>query len=250
MKANGSPAQEVLFLAEHFEISERFRGPPRSGNGGYTCGRLARHLKGTVAVRLRAAPPLGAELRIEATDDEARLFQGQTLLAEARRSQIDFQPPPCPTYAEAEDSSRLFVGFKNHPFPGCFVCGPERIAGDGLRIFPGAVNGGPTVAAPWVPTASLTNDLGRVKSELLWSALDCVGAFVNPIPEGVAVVLGELCASIIGEVMSDEKCVVIGWPLGIEGRKRLAGSAVFALEGRLVAIARAVWIEVPRSSWA
>ena len=237
-------------LAEHFEISERFRGPPRSGNGGYTCGRLAGHLKGTVAVRLKAAPPLDAELRIEATDDEARLFQGQTLLAEARRSQLDLQTPQCPTYAEAEESSRFFVGFKNHPFPGCFVCGPERMPGDGLRIFPGAVNGGPTVAAPWVPTPSLTNELGRVKSEFLSSALDCIGAFVSPIPESAAVVLGELCVSIIEGVTSGEKCVVIGWPLGTEGRKRLAGSAVFTSNGHLVAIARAVWIEVPRSSWA
>ena len=61
---------------ELFEISERFRGPPRSGNGGYVCGRMARHLQGTVSVRLKAPPPLNTELRLESGDTEARLLQG------------------------------------------------------------------------------------------------------------------------------------------------------------------------------
>ena len=68
---------------EQFEIEHRFRGPPRSGNGGYTCGRLAGHLQGTVAVRLKAPPPLNAELRLESTEDEARLFHEATLIAAA-----------------------------------------------------------------------------------------------------------------------------------------------------------------------
>ena len=50
---------------ERFEIEERFHGPPRSGNGGYTCGRVAQHMKGIVAARLRAPPPLNTELQLE-----------------------------------------------------------------------------------------------------------------------------------------------------------------------------------------
>jgi hypothetical protein len=50
-------------------------------------------------------------------------------------------------------------------------------------------------------------------------------------------------------VAPGEPCVVLGWPLGVDGRKHLAGSAVYAPGGRLVAIARAVWIEVPLSTW-
>jgi hypothetical protein len=42
---------------------------------------------------------------------------------------------------------------------------------------------------------------------------------------------------------------VTGWSLAVEGRKRLAGSAVHAQDGRLVALARAVWIEVPLNDW-
>ena len=217
---------------ELFEIAGRFRGPPKSGNGGYVCGRIAKHLQGTVAVRLKAPPPLNVELRIESTDQEARLFQGTTLVGEAKHSQLSLQAPPSPSYEEAEQSAQSFLGFKTHAFPGCFVCGPERTLHDGLRIFPGSVNGTSTIAAPWTPDASPADESGKVKSEFLWSALDCTGAFaVFPLPDGAAIVLGELCASVMGEVKPGDRCVVIGWPLGVEGRKHLAGTALMRTDG-------------------
>jgi hypothetical protein len=236
---------------ERLEIAERFRGPPRSGNGGYVCGRIARHLAGTVAVRLKAPPPLATELRLESAGGEARLFHDAKLIGEGRSAQLVLQPPPRPSYEQAEEATPSFIGFKTHFFPGCFVCGPERKENDGLRIFPGAVTGTSTVAAPWTPDGSLAEVSGRLKPEFLWSALDCTGAFaVLPAPEGAAIVLGELCVSIVGEVHAGERCVAMGWPLAFEGRKRLAGSAVYAQDGRLAAVARAVWIEVALSDWA
>ena len=235
---------------EIFEIAERFCGPPRSGNGGYVCGRIAKHMQGTVAVRLKVPPPLNAELRLESSDEEARLFHETTLIGEAKRSQLELQPLLSPSYEEAEQSAQRFLGFRTHPFPGCFVCGPERKLTDGLCIFPGAVNGSSTIAGPWEPDASLADDSGNIKSEFLWSALDCTGAFaVMPLREGTSIVLGELCATIVTPLTPGERCVVMGWPLGAEGRKRLAGTAVYAASGRLVAKARAVWIEVPSSAW-
>jgi hypothetical protein len=41
--------------------------------------------------------------------------------------------------------------------------------------------------------------------------------------------------------------VIIGWPLGAEGRKQHAGSAIFTSGGDLVAASRALLI-VPRGS--
>ncbi len=235
---------------EYFEIPERFRGPPRSGNGGYTCGRIARHLGSTVAVRLKAAPPLHIELRLESGDDEAHLFRDSTLIGEARRTQLDLQPPPSPAYEQAEEATRLFRWFKSHRFPGCFVCGPERQQDDGLRLFPGPIEGTSTIAAPWAPNATLADQAGDIKAEFLWSALDCTGAFtLFPLPDGVSIVLGELAASIAGTVKAGDQCIVIGWPLGGEGRKHLAGTAIYAPHGRLVATARATWFEVPSSAW-
>ena len=59
---------------EHFSIAERFRGPPRSGNGGYVCGRVARHWAGPATVRLKAPPPLETGLRLEYSESRAQLL--------------------------------------------------------------------------------------------------------------------------------------------------------------------------------
>jgi hypothetical protein len=233
-----------------FRISERFRGPPRSGNGGYVCGRMADRLSGTVSARLKAPPPLETELRLESEPGHARLFHDDTLIGEARAATLDLQAPAPPSYEQAEAASRSFLGFRSHVFPGCFVCGPAREPMDGLRIFPGAIAGSSTIAAPWTPDASLADGSGRLGSAFIWSALDCTGGFaVSPLPDGLAIVLGELCTSIVGAVEAGERCVVTGWPIGQEGRKRIAGSAIHDARGRLIAQARAVWFEVPLSTW-
>ena len=39
-------------------INRRYCGPPNSGNGGYVCGRLARHISGGAEITLRSPPPL------------------------------------------------------------------------------------------------------------------------------------------------------------------------------------------------
>lgn len=236
---------------EHFEIEERFHGPPRSGNGGYTCGRLAHDLQGTVAARLKAPPPLCTELRLETEEKESRLFHDTTLIAHARTATLAIQAPPCPSFEQAEQASKSYIGFRQHSFPGCFVCGPERQPRDGLRIFPGPLKDSATIAAPWIPDASLADASGNVKQEFIWAALDCAGAFVHfpSLPEGVSIVLGELTASITGHVRPGERCIVLGWPLGADGRKRLSGTAVYAPGERLVALAQAIWIEVPSDSW-
>jgi hypothetical protein len=236
---------------ETFQIAPRFCGPPRSGNGGYVCGRVARHLPGAAAVRLKAPPPLEVDLRLESREDGARLFQQATVIAEARCLSLELEVPPSPGLAQAEQAARSCFGFLTHPFPRCFVCGPQRLPGDGLRIFPGAVGGGSAVlAAPWLPDASLADPSGQVRSEFLWSALDCTGAFaLLPRPEGQAIVLCELAAAIDGPLASDERCIAVAWRLGGEGRRHFAGSAVYTEHGRLVARARAVWVEVEARLW-
>ncbi|MEO7386408.1 MAG: hypothetical protein ABIX37_05690 [Gammaproteobacteria bacterium] len=212
---------------------------------------MAAPLSGTVAARLKAPPPLGTMLRLESSDKDSRLLHGDTLIGEARVATLDLEAPAPPAYAQAEDASRSYSGFTTHPFPGCFVCGPARERHDGLRIFPGSLGGSEILAAPWVPDMSLTNDVHLVRPEFLWSALDCSGGMaVMPRTPELAIVLGELCASITGVLAADERCVVMGWPLGGEGRKRYAGSAVYGQDGRVVGLARAVWLEVATSAWA
>jgi hypothetical protein len=39
-----------------------------------------------------------------------------------------------------------------------------------------------------------------------------------------------------------ERCAAAAWPLGEDGRKLYAGTALFAEDGELLALARQVWI--------
>jgi len=227
-----------------FSIERRFRGPVNSGNGGYVAGMLAQSLGGPVAVRLKAPPPLETLLQVEVSASQARLLHGTNVIAEGRSNDPDVRPPACPTFAEAEMASKPLAG---HPLAECFVCGPMRGPGDGLRIYPGALGDGSRFAATWVPEISLCDSSERVRAEFIWSALDCPGGFsVNP--GGDLILLGELCARIDGTAKAGERCIVIGWPLGTDGRKRHAGSAVFSESGLLIGVARATWIQIVQTN--
>jgi hypothetical protein len=227
-------------------ISSRFCGPPKSGNGGYVCGVVAAAIEGGASVRLMAPPPLEAELRLEKSDGVAKLLHESNVIAEAKAARVDLAPPRVPSYAQAQAASGNYSGFLRHPFPRCFVCGPQRTAGDGLRIFPGSLEADGSVAAPWIPDRSVAKGSDAVGPEFLWAALDCTSGFaVLPVAEGKAIVLGELSARIDGRVLPNDRCIVLGWPLGIDGRKRYAGSALLRESGELLAVARATWIEVP-----
>jgi len=233
-----------------FVIPGRFCGPPRSAHGGYVAGHLAKALSGAVSVRLVAPPPLEVALQFVSSTTGARLLHNEALVAEANPASLDLDLPPNPGFEQAEACSHSFVGFHSHPFPGCFVCGPARSPGDGLRIFPGSLDEAGTLAAPWIPDDSLADANGWVEPEFLWAAADCSGGFaVFPEVASGAAVLGELCARIVSNVKCHERCVVLGWPLGSERRKHFAGTAIFGEDGRLVAEARATWFEVSASTW-
>jgi hypothetical protein len=234
-------------IVETFSIDRRFRGPAQSGNGGYVCGRIARHVSGTATVRLAIPPPLDTPLQVDVTDGVVKLLSGTTLVGEGRAAELDIVAPAPLSFEEASESSKHYHGFEHHTFPNCFVCGPLRKPGDGLRIFAGEVEDREVVAAPWVVDESLGTPTAN---EFLWAALDCPSGFALWSPrEGTTVVLGQLTGSIRGRVMPGDKCVAMGWPLHVEGRKRFAGCAVYSATGELVAIARAIWIEVPASAF-
>ena len=114
-----------------------------------------------------------------------------------------------------------------------------------MRIFPGPTAGDESVfAAPWMPDASLADTSGRVATEFLWAALDCAGAFALKPANDELMLLGELSARVDREVRPGERCVVVAWPLAIDGRKRFAGTAIMSVTGDLIAVAQATWIVV------
>jgi hypothetical protein len=235
-------------------LDPRFNGPAGTANGGFACGSLAALLGGTaVEVTLRRPVPLGRPLQARHDRDGTMLLEdGGALLAEARPAapETELVVPDAATPEEARAAVGAGSYYDDPWFPGCFVCGPARPQGDGLRIFPGPVAGRTLWAAPWTPDPSLAAADGRVRPEMVWAVLDCPGgiaiADANLLPAGTAAVLGRMTASLAAAPRPGDDCLLVAWPTGRDGRKFGAGSALLSRGGDVLAAAQAIWISVPR----
>lgn len=234
-------------------IVHRFRGPNGSGQGGYTCGLTAQALDiRRAGVRLLRPPPLERPLELLDDGNEARLLDGDDVIATAIRADIAlgrWQPPEPIGFDEAEAAAKAFdvnAYHAQHPFPGCFACGPVRKPGEGLRIFPGRTERPHTVAWPWIPDESLRGAGDAIDPLFMWAALDCpsgLGWYHDPEPIGPHV-LGELTAIIQGLPEPGQQTVVAGWFKSVDGRKRRSSSAVWSADGELLAHASATWVKL------
>lgn len=242
--------------ASHSELffEPRFCGPPGTVNGGYACGTIAGLCEGAAKVTLRRPIPVGRPLAVHRDDGGAVLvLDGGTALAEAR-PWADGAELSAPTVAP--ELARVVAGSARYytapAFPGCFVCGPDRSAGGGLRIFPGPVPGRPVWAAPWTPDGTVAAADGRVRPEVVWAALDCPSGIATgeaaDLPDGTTALLGRMTASVAVRPRPGEECRVVAWPVARDGRKLTAGSALLDADGRVLAAARTLWVTVPYSA--
>ena len=233
-------------MSEVITIARGYNGPADSGNGGYVCGLLAMRLGGPVSVSLRMPPPLETPLPVSRDGDQVLLkLEDGTLVAQAEPAQIDMEVPPCPSYNEVVAAQPSYAGFVFHGLPTCFVCGPARKEGDGLRIFASPIKGKEIVAASWTPDNRLAAD-GIVADEFVWAALDCPGYFavINALgSKGEKILTGRMTTSLEKPVRAGEPYVVMGWQIRSDGRKHWAGTAVFTADGEIAARAEALWIK-------
>lgn len=231
---------------QQVSIPARFNGPPMSGNGGYSCGVLAAFVEGAAKVRLHAPPPLDTPMRVtDAGDGVRQMYDGETLVGSAFPTDLELEIPPAPTVAQAKAAMERFPLYEGHVFGTCFVCGPDRPDHDGLCLFTGLVEeGNEVLASRWEPSVDLLDDVGNVRPEILWSALDCPGYFAIMGDTPLTAMLGELSAQLYDTVAGDQPLVVYAWPLGKKGRKHYAGAAVATGDGRVVAASRSTWIEL------
>jgi hypothetical protein len=250
---DGGADVDVDVARSQLRVDRRFRGPVGAANGGFACGSLAALLGGAVDVTLRRPLPLERPLEVRRDDGALLLEDGGQLLAEARPSttELELTVPETPTPEEARAAAGK--ADDRHPwFRECFVCGPARAPGDGLRIFPGPVPGRPVWAAPWTPDPSVGGPDDRVPYEVVWASLDCPGGLLAmeaaAVPADTAVLLGRLTARLAAPPRVGTEYQVIAWFLGRDGRKLSAGSALLAAGGEVLAAARAVWITVPRAA--
>jgi hypothetical protein len=240
-------------------IAARFRGPPHSGNGGYACGAFADLLRApsesggqAAEVTLRSPVPLDTAMRVEQRPEGIRIYAGETLVAEARSTDLSLPIPAAPSYESAAQvrahSPSLVKGFSPrfpesigaHPF--CFCCGAEH--GDGLEVYAaaGASLAPEVVAAAWPTKRAWGNKAGQLPARFVWTALDCPGQAAYYAAGVRTGMLGQLCARIVQPIAAGERCVVIGWQIGVDGRKHFAGTALFNAAGECCAYAKAIWV--------
>jgi hypothetical protein len=231
--------------SDEIVIPRRFRGPPTSGNGGYVAGLVAEWIEGPAEVTLHAPIPLEVPLHRRRDGAEVTLSDSRTVYARGRAldEAIELEAPAPPLEAEIEAAAMGFPGPGGHPIPGCFVCGTERTPGDGLCIYAGESPHRDVAVAEWTPDAELAGEDGHVAERFIWAALDCPSYFGLLDPRPLAL-LARLAARIERPVAPGERLRITAWPLEREGRKHHAATAIHDEAGDLVALARALWIEV------
>jgi hypothetical protein len=194
----------------------------------------------------------------ESTDGAVELREADTVIATGRPVALDISDIPAATFLEAEEAARRTpYDESTHKLPTCFVCGPARAHGDGLRIFAGPLRpeaNASAVAASWVPYTNLVGEGGRVAPEFVWAALDCptgyagLGARHLGLSGTETILLGRMAARIDERPRPGDQCIVVAWPTGRDGRKLLANSALLGPSGQLLAAARATWLLVDRQT--
>ncbi|MFK7978737.1 MAG: hypothetical protein AB8G86_02035 [Saprospiraceae bacterium] len=223
-------------------IDKKFNGPPNSGNGGYVAGVIAANLPFLPEITLRAPPPLDQAMNLRINENTAKLLDGDTLVAEAKVADFQLTILPPVSFARAKQASVSDNAYEASPFQDCFVCGAHRAEGDGLKIRSKNI-GHQKVAAPWIPYPSLGDENQEVKTEFIWAALDCPGAWAIQDAEQFYL-LGRMATKIVQPIIVGEKYVIMGWVIASEGRKTWTGTAIYDEEGKVCAYAKGTWISV------
>lgn len=226
-------------------VASRFCGPDGMGNGGYVCGVVAEAIDGPAEVRLRLPTPLDRPLRLESGGQTASLFDNEQLLAQgsALDALPDLEPPARPSASAIAEARPYFPAVGEHMAPRCFVCGNERAADDALCIFSGRHPETGHAIADWVPSDDLGDAAGQVEVRYLWAALDCPSYFTFDLHDRVAL-LANMSAQIVRRPRIGERLAVTGWTLGHDGRKHYSASVVHDAGGQVVALAKALWVDV------
>ncbi|WP_332666696.1 hypothetical protein [Aeromicrobium sp.] len=226
-------------------LDPRTNGPRGRSNGGFVAGMLAELAGGTATVRLLESVPLDAPLTVRRSRyDRYTLSDGRRALATAVGvNPFTEVPPVIPTMDEA------LAARDAHPFHGvrhllsdCVVCGPDRA--DGLHVTPGPLDSDPSVlATPFVPHERDTIS-GVVTPSTVWGALDCPSYPAAALLRGRLCLLGSITAHRHRDIELGEELIVVGWTRSEGNRSRHTSSALIDGDGRVVASARAVWVEL------
>jgi hypothetical protein len=244
--------QFLHHMSDTLIIPLGFNGPSLSGNGGYVAGMMANKFaqlqggNGAVEVTIRSVVPIETPMTFSRGPDGVLLLHdGETLVCEARPGSVDhLKPPPPPTdWADVMHRGEIGGADENSDYGTCLVCGRSRGVGDGLRVL-GTAGPQPGYSLScYVPHANHADSDGRIKPEFVWGTLDCPGAFAAQDPDDMRPALtGRMTVKVIDRPMVGERCAVVGWRIGAEGRKLYSGTALYTESGRLCGLATQTWI--------
>ena len=244
-------------MGDTVRFERRFQGFADGALGGYAAGVVASRLGGPAEANLRSLPPMERELEVnESTDGSLGLWDRETLVLEARAGEFGLDVPQPPGLEEAQAASRNPVHDHGpHLYPECFTCGPDRAAGDGLRLFMGQTQERRGIlAAAWTPDPGLAES-PTMPEEFIWAALDCPTIWAAWLtddgvvrwPEsGRFTVLARQRVAQQGPVDTGQPAIVTAWPISRDGRKHVTGAAIHALDGELLAVCESLLIDVQR----
>ena len=232
-------------------VAAGFNGPRLSANGGYVGGLMAERFHnafggdGTVEITLRGPVPIGRALQVTRKNESLALHDGATVLCEARAATLAHLVPPPPPSDWDDVMRRGEEGGspEDSEFSQCVVCGRARGVGDGLRVF-GSYGPRPGHSLScYLPHANHADVEGRIRRELVWGILDCPGAFAVQGPgDWRPALTGRITAKVFERPRVGERCAVVGWKTGEDGRKLHSGTALYTEHGRLCALAACTWI--------
>jgi hypothetical protein len=183
-------------------------------------------------------------LTVDGDADFAILRAAGLVIADAKPGKLLHDPVPTLDVERAMSARAAYPGLNDHPFDHCFVCGPLRAYGDGMKLCPGPVGDGMT-ACVWTPDESLADpsDPALVGYEFVWSAMDCPGGWTSDLTAR-PLVLGRMTALVERVPAIGRPVVVVGKLLDTDGRKSFTAVTAYEPDGEIIGHAEQVWIEV------
>lgn len=222
--------------ADVIELLDTYVGMPDTMQGGYVAGIAAGSSDGPVRVRIRKATHPGQHLTRVQDNDSVQLFRDSELVMSVVPDALHVSPrSPLPRKAIDEAVARPMAW--EPPYPTCIGCGHE-VDGLGVEIRP--FGDGKHVVGLWSPAPQWADDKGVIPREFVWTAFDCVTAYVlfvdPPKISGGGAVTGNIAAEFFDDVKVGEKYRFQSWRESDNDRSIICGGALYGPSG-LVAVA-------------
>ena len=228
-------------------ISKHFEGPTDLVLGGHISGLMSAHLESnSIEVTMKKPTLIEKPLTMDTTTpNRVFLYDGDTLLNEARPADIEVDIPNHITFDQAKNASRRE---ETNAFPNCFGCGSGRSHDKGLHLRSGPVEGHRLVAIDWVPPADVVGakEGEQVPETMLLTAMECPIAKAMELDDirkpNETAVLGRMTTKIFSLPLVGDRYYFMGWPIERVGRRIEIAGALNSENDDIIAFTRLTFV--------